>query len=227
MYAVRLSTVVAIAMAACLSVALYGCASRGSDTLAADYPETQTYLDPANIYEGAMEIAYELPYEYEKGTFGYEGLVVSDARITYHGETLPEGVALNEIEVSHMTPIDEKGSLEEGYEYYFLTYTVTNEYHTSEEFNLASSCISILEDDYRIVTFGFGLCYFDGRDLTDPDKDNTVRAEIKIGETKTYTVADILRKADVEKGAPYFIFDYTLGQHVDATVLTFLAMKLS
>jgi hypothetical protein len=184
------------------------------------------YLDPANIYESVMDIHYDLPYESDV-QFGFEGFVISDAQLTYHGRDLPEEVSLNEIEVGVLIDIDDEGALPKGYEYYFVTYTITNKYHNYEEFYLGATSIFVVADDYRIVTPSSDVCYLDGRDLSDPTNKDVAREGLKIGETKTYTVAVILNQGDVEKGTLYFIPDYSIGQSVDASVTTFLAMKLS
>lgn len=217
-------TVFLTIVSVCFLGVFCGCAPKVAERT--DEGELYLYLDPANIYEDTMEIHYELPYESEVQP-GFEGLIISDVQIIYHGRNLPEEVSLNEIQVGSLIDIDDNGALPEGYEYYFVTYTATNAYREQEkDYYPNGTSIFVVADDYRIVTPSSDACYLNGWDFTEFSTTFGLE-ELKVGETKTFTVGYILKQDDIKKGSLYFIPDYSLGQHVDATVLTFLAMKLS
>jgi hypothetical protein len=228
-------TVLLALVSACLLGAFCGCAPKVADE-GTDGGEFYIYLSPANIYEGTMSFNYtelhelsgdnERPKE-EVIQLGLEGFVVSDARIVHHGRNLPEGIPLNEIEeVETQIDIDDNGALPEGYEYYFVTFTVTNEYHENEkDFYLGGTSIFVVADDYRIVTPSLAY-YLNGWDFTSPSQDFGIE-ELKIGEAKTFTVGYVLKQEHIKEGSLYFVPDTSIAQEIDASVTTFRAMKLS
>ncbi|MCL2826163.1 MAG: hypothetical protein FWD72_02025 [Eggerthellaceae bacterium] len=192
---------------------------------------TVTSFDPANINNGSLTLDYsdskkDIP-DHVLGQL--EGFTFSNVRVIWQGTSLPDGVPVNEIDPNVLVGVDrdEAGAiLTEGYEYIFVTYTLTNDHNDKGDFYINSSRIYILNSNLEAVGVSFQPSYLDGRDFTTMDRD-IAQEELPMGESKDYTIGYVLGTGFGSDCGMYFVPDMSIGQAEGASVLTYRALKLS
>lgn len=204
----------------------FGCAPAPYVDMNEPEGESGDYFNPAGIYEDSVLLGNE-----SRPGGVMEGFKISDVRISHRGTTLPEGVSTDMLTQGGWIweAMDEDGTLSAEYEYLFITYRLTNEAKAEEWFMLNAATLYVLGDEYKVIDGGGEVCYLNGKDLAAADrvKDKKIAQEtLKLGESKTYTVAFVMESDVASKGTLWFVPDNSLAMTVGDPILPYQGIKL-